>query len=703
MSKFGIRIGLLMLCFAAVSCGNGSNASNTTPQVNIALKTNDCFLIGTENGLYYADASGDPVKIWAGAPVRKIIRTPYGVFLLTTKGVVFTADYKKFEYRNQGLNFKLIRHYDNTNVTFSREIQDLRDMECDPNNQNNLAVCNKEGVFYSTNRGLNWIKPLSPSWFRNIKAVAIYTDVNGIHLFGSQPFIGGVNYHLVGKSTDWAKIRDNMEWHSGEREEVADIMIRKTDKGVMVLASYNFSPTIFQMNPANKRWSTVYKPSKKFDMIESMSLTSNNVLQFVTTDGIHEFAIGSNTASIAFQPKEAAMSPLTNTIKALETKMKDNALCFASIKNGTEAVSLSELWMLTPEQPFKYVKAEGRKGIYVSSFSATDKNRVDSLLKMLKRLGLNMIVIDMKDDSGLLRFVPKSDYVLKMGRYANPADIDYLAKVMKSNDIYMVARLVVFKDNVLFNYNSNELAIQNKAEGGSWIAHRHYAGGGIKNHRERWVDPFSLKVWRYVAEVGKDLITRGFDEIQFDYIRFPTDGGGIDEMSFKNQDEGMDKESGLMSFLQYAREQIDAPISIDIYGFNGWARTSGTTGQDVEMLMHYIDVICPMYYPSHFPQSYMAYSPAEERPYRIYYYGCLRNYYIARKQLIIRPWVQAFKLNVSYDNAYYNVDYVRREIKGVKESIDQGFTFWNAGVAYGILSQAMSGEPSPGKPNLGTN
>ena len=144
------------------------------------------------------------------------------------------------------------------------------------------------------------------------------------------------------------------------------------------------------------------------------------------------------------------------------------------------------------------------------------------------------------------------------------------------------------------------------------------------------MDPFSEEVWKYNVEIGKELIKLGFDEIQFDYIRFPTDGENLADAFYRWQDEGMDKESALMSFLSYARQEIKAPISIDVYGANGWHRSGSRTGQEVEVLSDYVDVICPMYYPNHFSQNFMAYPPEIQRPYRIYYFGSYRNAVICR-------------------------------------------------------------------------
>ena len=95
------------------------------------------------------------------------------------------------------------------------------------------------------------------------------------------------------------------------------------------------------------------------------------------------------------------------------------------------------------------------------------------------------------------------------------------------------------------------------------------------------------------------------------------------------------------------------------------------------MFSDYVDVICPMLYPSHFEQDFLAFEPAQEPPYRIYRLGTLRNATIARDAVLIRPYVQAFYLNVSYDKLYYDKAYVQREIQGVKDGANHGMIFWN--------------------------
>ncbi len=194
---------------------------------------------------------------------------------------------------------------------------------------------------------------------------------------------------------------------------------------------------------------------------------------------------------------------------------------------------------------------------------------------------------------------------------------------------------------------------------------------------EYWVDPHCEHVWEYNVAIANEMILRGFDEIQFDYIRFPTDGENLDKASYRWAAPGMDRTSAILSFLAYARENIDAPVGIDIYGANGWFRTGARTGQDVGLLAPYLDVVSPMFYPSHFEQRFLAQPPAQDRPYRIYEGGGLRTAHFARNRVVVRPWVQAFYLDVSYDRMYYGDGYVKGQIAGVRDSRNEGMLFWN--------------------------
>ena len=364
-----------------------------------------------------------------------------------------------------------------------------------------------------------------------------------------------------------------------------------------------------------------------------------------------------------------------------------------------KGVCLNELWMLYPSTiNTRYGKtANGKKSLYVSAYQCRLQAGIDKFRKIARDNKLNSIVIDMKDDYGLLRFDAKDPLVVQKGKITQYAvDLDHFVEEFKKDNMYLIARIVTFKDRNLANYGKSKYAVWNYKTNAPWVGIRSYedvvdeesgevTGKEATYYDENWVDPYCAEVWEYNVAVAKELIRRGFDEIQFDYIRFPTDGLNMNQISYRWRNKEMDKEGAIVSFLQYARENIDAPIGIDIYGANGWYRSGTRTGQDVEMMAEYVDVIGPMFYPSHFEQTFLNYEPYAERPYRIYFYGTYRNTIMARNRAIIRPWVQAFYLNVSYDRKYYNTDYVKQEIFGVRDAAGRGYMHWNNSGEYTTL------------------
>jgi hypothetical protein len=152
----------------------------------------------------------------------------------------------------------------------------------------------------------------------------------------------------------------------------------------------------------------------------------------------------------------------------------------------------------------------------------------------------------------------------------------------------------------------------------------------------------------------------------------------------------MDMIDALESFLVIARQAIHIPISTDLYGYSTWHRMGNWIGQSTEMLADYVDVICPMYYPSHFPREFMKNEPYLERARRIYREGTLRARIVADGRSLIRPYVQAFLIGgeLNMGVAEYN-RYLLNQVQGCLEAPSSGFTFWNASNRYYMISSGL--------------
>lgn len=646
--------------------------------------------IGTNEGLYSVNAAGITEALWTGGSVKKILFVPgknnqaseaAGIekdtwVILSSEGILVSEDLKNWEKRNHGLPEKTIKIFDEGQKSFLKIVQEIKDVEVNPSAPR-IMVCNtKDRVYLSRNQGRSWTA-LAPFPYRanGIKAVAS-AFLPELTVFLSHSLYGIYYTHPDTTPLKWTQLPQGLEQleTTGNPDEVSDIAVvaLKTD-GLHVthelFVSQTFRRRIYKLD-----WN-----QKKFDLVWAGGALASGVanadgaVDFGTVDSLYPgdnglyFLYEGNAAHLDFNGYNKREYPqLREVFRALPANIKPNC----AVLDDAQKIILSELWLLDEPKDNTTNVAANKEGIYLPVDNAINRNALNGYLNLMEKAGLNMFVIDMKDDQGCLRFTPKNSAVSAKGRVVRPLDIDSFLAEMKQRGIYTVARIVVFKDKELAERENGKYAVWDK-NGIPWI------GTGFSN--ERWVDPYSEEVWDYIALISAELCQRGFDEIQFDYIRFPTDGENLNDARYRWQDNGMDMESAMLSFLRHIRPKVKAPISIDIYGANGWYRTGARTGQEVELLAPWVDVICPMYYPSHFEQDFFAHAPPEMRPFRIYHTGTLRNDRISRGQVIIRPWAQAFYLNVSYDKKYYNTDYVRRQIEGVKKAGSGGYTYWTMG------------------------
>ena len=316
----------------------------------------------------------------------------------------------------------------------------------------------------------------------------------------------------------------------------------------------------------------------------------------------------------------------------------------------------------------------GRKALYSSAHAA--RTRTPYLIKLIRETGLNSLVIDMKDDFGYVYFPSRNKTVADTGAARFPVNVPEILKSLKENGIYSIARVVVFKDRFLFNAYGNKYAIWNGATGGPWQG----------NSKEHWVDPHSSFVREYNISLARELQELGFDEIQFDYIRFPTDGAThLCRYRFREKHDTFKSEI-LTDFLRAAKREISIPISVDIYGFNAWYKCGNWMGQDIEEFSGVIDVICPMDYPSHFGNQFLMEGPREQHPYRILYAAGMRANRHSNGRSLIRPYLQAFNLL----SPTWGPDYIRHQVRGAENSSCSGFTFWNAKTDYDMVKRALA-------------
>jgi hypothetical protein len=319
----------------------------------------------------------------------------------------------------------------------------------------------------------------------------------------------------------------------------------------------------------------------------------------------------------------------------------------------------------------------------------------------MKKMNLDTVIIDFKDDSGNLTYDSKLAMPNQLGAIHKRFDVERLLKKAKANGIYVVARLVVFKDYRLYNYKKYKYAVWDKVLNAPWrnlLKHEDPVTHQVSYHQgEYWVDGFAQDVWAYNIAIAEELQALGVDEIQFDYIRFPTDGD-LSRTHFRYMESGMEKTDALESFLTMAREHLQIPISTDLYGFNCWSRIDGWNGQNIEDFSQYIDVICPMYYPSHFPSTFMKGVEYLERAKRIYREGSRRAGMMVEQRSLIRPYVQAFLLGGERQmKEPVYTQYLTNQLEGLESGGASGFTLWNMSGRYYMLVKPL--QPKDVTPN----
>lgn len=359
----------------------------------------------------------------------------------------------------------------------------------------------------------------------------------------------------------------------------------------------------------------------------------------------------------------------------------------ASINEGDkEPDVLQQDWqesalLSSPEEIYNRKIPVKAKGIYVSGWSAGG-SRFQKLLDLVTFTELNAMVIDVKEDEGRVTYrsnVPLVQHTRADGvRFI--ADIDGLLQRLKEQRIYPIARIVCFKDPFLAVKHSQ------------WAMKRKTGGIWSDNKGVRWIDPYRKEVWDYNIAIAIEAAKKGFREIQFDYVRFPTDGKNVDrEVAFYNQN-GKTKQQVISEFLAYAREQLkpyDVYVSADVFGLVTSVEDDMGIGQKWELITPHVDYISPMMYPSHYANGTYGLRVPDAHPYETIRQGLkdalAKNAEVRSRQqptAIIRPWYQDFTAAWVRGHIPYGPREVLQQIKaGGELGVDQ-YLIWDAGNSY---------------------
>ncbi len=334
------------------------------------------------------------------------------------------------------------------------------------------------------------------------------------------------------------------------------------------------------------------------------------------------------------------------------------------------------------------------KALYFSSWAAGNAKFREEIFDLASSTEINAVVIDVKDYTGRISFPVSDPALLAIGSAERRIpDIKEFIQSLHDRGIYVIGRISSFQDSFLIKVHP-EWAVKTKG-GEIWSDFK-----GVK-----WLDAGAKPVWDYLVAIGKEAYSVGFDELNFDYIRYPSDGN-MQDISY-SWDAGRSREEVMRSFFLYLREQFVStgiPISADLFGLTTSAEGDLGIGQNILDALPFFDYVSPMVYPSHFAKGFMGYAKPSEHPYEVIKYSMgkaiskaeatttldriqgldpiastspqLYNKTVFDKNKL-RPWLQAFDLGAVYTPAM-----IRAQIQATNDLGLTSWMLWDAGSTY---------------------
>ena len=310
------------------------------------------------------------------------------------------------------------------------------------------------------------------------------------------------------------------------------------------------------------------------------------------------------------------------------------------------------------------------KALYLTFWGASGNSKtMKRIFDIIEKTEVNAIVVDIKNEYGSLLYKTSFKQADSYGAHKNRTNrnIARFMKMMKDRDIYTIARIVTFKDEIQAS-NNPEYAIKN-LKGEIW-----------RNHDEMgWVDPFDTRSHDYTIAIAEEAAKVGFDEINFDYIRFPAKTDLI--FSKKNTQESRIK--AIDTFLNSAQKRLrkyGVFISVDTYGNICWSKDDNGIGQTVIDLAKHADYLAPMLYPSGFASGSFHFEYPAEHPYAVIYRS-VKNIKDRINTRRVRPWLQYFK-DYKSKRLHYKKFEINEQIRAAENIKANGWMMWSPSSKY---------------------
>jgi hypothetical protein len=323
------------------------------------------------------------------------------------------------------------------------------------------------------------------------------------------------------------------------------------------------------------------------------------------------------------------------------------------------------------------------KGLYMSWGAAGSDDHIQHVKALLETTELNALVMDFKGDRGYLSLSTTVPLAQEIGAddQVMMDDETWLEfhEWLRQRGVYTIARIVAMKDNVLAEAHP-EYAVWDSVAGALWRDDEGLA----------WGDPSDTRVHDYNIALALEAAEKGFDEVQFDYVRFPSDGY-VNRAVFGVENTLSSRVNSIVTFVKDAKAALEphgVKLAADIFGYVGYMASDLGIGQYVEAMAPHLDVLCPMVYPSTYsmglPGMAEEYFNAIAYPYTVVYESTRQAVIRAtgmNPRLEVRPWLQDFK-DYAFDGRHYTAGEIRLQIEGAREAGARGWLLWDPAVIY---------------------
>ena len=313
------------------------------------------------------------------------------------------------------------------------------------------------------------------------------------------------------------------------------------------------------------------------------------------------------------------------------------------------------------------------KALYLTFWGASGNSQtMKKIFKIIEKTEVNAIVVDIKNEYGSTLYKTSFKQANSYGAHKNRTNrnISRFMKMMKDRGIYTIARIVTFKDEIQAS-NNPDYAIK-KQDGEIWRNHDDMA----------WVDPFDTRSHDYTIQIAEEAAKVGFDEINFDYIRFPAKSGLV----FAQENTQENRIKAISTFLDTAKNRLrkyGVYISVDTYGNILWSKDcDNNIGQTVKSLSKHADYLAPMLYPSGFARGSFGKDNPSSYPF-IVIYRSIKNIENIIDPSRVRPWLQYFK-DYAHTQMHYKKHEVTEQIRAAEKMQTNGWMMWSPSSKYHI-------------------